>query len=274
MFRAGSCNAHGPARAGRNKATVNKMAPLVDIIGWQEVDGDVWSAISARREFMSHRPAGVAASNAISWRPGKFKLNDKGSHIIMRNKPNVKDGPDRSLCWANLDVLVEQDALGGPRDLNFVSTHLIHQAFTSHKERQRAWYASLAEAARFIQGLRMAYPMSATVLVGDFNNPGDIDLLNLMERELPSPGTYDGWRRYDRMYIIDALRGGAARDIPTESDHDGLVAELAFVTNRITRGRDFMYRGIQEMAGDWDKRPRVRRDRNTIANVLAGMARS
>lgn len=216
-YRAVSCNAERPDGAADNRATIATAAKHADILLVQEgADPQVKAAITA---LGAGWQVVDAPQNPIAVRKSVLRVLDSGHRRIMVNRPNAADGPDRDADW----VLVEEIATG-KRALH-VNVHLIHQAFTSHKERRPSWDVSLVALGRLLVELQGRFPGVPQVVSGDWNRPDAFTLPSVFAFEVPSPPTH-GSRRYDRFFLVGGVRSSRSTTIRTRSDHLALAVTI------------------------------------------------
>lgn len=199
--------------AGRERS-VKVAASKGHVVAFQEAEDVAIRAMRSLSGWDRYIPGGLPSANPIMWRDSMFDLFDKpGWRRIYRNKPGVKDGPDRSCTWVPLQHV---------RDGRFVllDAHMIHQAWTSHPERQPGWMSSIAVLGNTALMLHQRHDCPV-LITGDFNRAGAINIPAILESEVASKATF-GRLRYDRWFIVGAARGTRATPFDTPSDHHAL----------------------------------------------------
>lgn len=253
--------------AGREN-TVKVAASKGHVVGFQEADAVALRAIRALPGWSEHIPTGLGSANPIIWRTDLFTLFDKpGSRRIYINKPKVKDGPDRSCTWAPLEHKNDGRAV-------VLNAHMIHQAWTSHPERQPGWLSSIAVLGQTAQTLYERYDCPV-IIMGDFNRAGAINIPGLIESEMPSRATF-GRLRYDRIFTVGKVRATNGTPFNTPSDHHSLRATIALqgkpVVNKPNKVQE--YRAAVERANRMPfptaaQRPEAVEMRAKIGDALA-----
>lgn len=197
---------------------VDTVAAAADIIGWQEIERPAHKAAVRTltgHGWKTHWFDGSAASIPISWRTDRFHLVRWGQVLLHRGQRGVT--PDRWFVW-----VVLRDHQSGELVVRW-NTHLISQAWTTHRERRPRWLTSQAKIVR--QNRRLLRRYGAVVGGGDFNRShwapdGTTGLW-------ASHGTHGDRVFYDALTIAGHLGvDGPVRRIPTPSDHDALVATI------------------------------------------------
>jgi hypothetical protein len=277
-FRIGTCNAHAPGSAAANEATIKAAAASCDVLLVQEADSQVIAALHRLKGWTVVTPGGLGNRNPIAYRSDKFQsVAPAGWRRIYKNKANVKDGPDRSMTWAPLREL--------STGLEFcpISVHMIHQAFTSHPERQPGWLSSLAVVGPTMEILRQRH--GRVIIGGDWNNTKTFNIPGVRDIEVASPATFGANKRYDRFFLAGDLKAGKVFKKATPSDHDTLIATVTLKDAVVVRPapkpapkEETVARGIcpfakQRIIPPGDNDPRIS-PRVAILHVDAGDASS
>lgn len=228
-YRSATCNVYTPGSAANTAKTIRAAMAAAHVVKFQEAhETATLNEIRRAKNFDAWIPNGTAKANPIAWRSDLFDRVAVGWYKIYDNKANVKDGPDRTMTWVLLRhkktrvMFIE------------VNVHMIHQAFTSHKERRPGWNSSLAVVGQKTAFLLDHYKgYGAPVAVsGDWNRPDKgWNLPGVLDHEVASSATF-GSRRYDRYFIAGpGIKAKQYRVINTPSDHHVLVVEVTIVQN-------------------------------------------
>ena len=201
--------------AKQSRRHVNKVLPLVDVVGWQEVTRVHRKTLIKKRAegwetYFSDKVGGLA----ISWRADRFEVYREGrSH---RAVPGIPLDPDRGFI-----TIVLKDLLTGEL-WPIIVAHMTHQAWTSHPERRYRWWIQ-AGRLRW-KSRRLKRRFGRMVGLGDVNRhhwapKGTIGAW-------PAGGTL-GRAKYDVIWRKGKVeKRGPIAALNTPSDHHTAIASL------------------------------------------------
>lgn len=206
------------------QADIAAVCNVSDVVGWQEISTQEHiKAILGLQGWTTFWPSGntptpgkaIASSNyvPISWRTDRFTLLAAGGKKCIDGIAGVT--PARYVVWVSL-----RDLDDGPGRAH-LNGHNIHQAWTSHPERQDEWKAWADFATAKTQGLTATHAVigSADLNRNKWQMPGAAMLY-------ASHGTF-GSAYYDALWLAGgAILASPVTRLALNSDHDALVATI------------------------------------------------
>lgn len=150
--------------------------------------------------------------DAWTWR----KISD-GGYIGADGVKGV--GDDRRVGPSRYALKFKGKVISDRTPIMVIAIHKMAKAFTEHKWRQRLWWRSTRNVARFIRRSLKRYPNG--FIAGDENAPFFVDYPGLAEVNTKAPATF-GRRHYDQVLTFGAFTALDIQEFSTPSDHNGL----------------------------------------------------
>lgn len=225
-MRVASCNMMSlPRQDATVHITVERSTgPLIEIVGWQECDNDLYRAELERVPDYKTRFAGrnVTFNSPISWRPSDWTITNSGKKKIYDGKSRISH--TRHLEFCEFRLVHDKDC-----EIAAVNIHSV--VVKSVRFLQRISMRRQAKKAlnEVVSGLmQRGIPV---VITGDFNDRSDWFPFRLqLGGRVRRAQTVTNARGIDKVTLVNGAKygfrvlGKASRNTP--SDHDTLVVDI------------------------------------------------